>query len=289
VLAALIPPGTLHADPPSARMVLTWVPPYAIEKCRARLQEDFDGVGPKDGLTHLALQFWLPTSEGGLEKTPKYGAISDATIVELRDWAHAHGIRVMLCVYNSVNSWDWSLARSGFAEHPEEFVRAIVAETERLGLDGVDIDLEGNGQFDDARDAFVTFVRALSGKLHGLDKQLTVDSFAYQWNAPNQTWWKELFPLVDGITSMGYEQIGAQGKTWQAYAAQRAAAGPNAARLLLGMPGDKENWLGNSAAEHLDWIVRDDSVGVAIWDAQLSAPFWHTAAPWKALAKIRRR
>ena len=287
MLAALIPAGTLHSEPPAARMVMTWVPPYAIEKCRARLHEDFDGVGPKDALTHLALQFWLPTPEGGVEKTPKYGVISDATIIQFRDWAHQHGIRVMLCVYNYVDSWDWSLARAGFAEHREEFVRALVAETGRLGLDGVDIDVEGNGRFDDAKEAFVAFVRDLSTKLHDQKKQLTVDSFADKWNAPNQLWWAELFPLVDGINSMGYTETGANGKEWRAYAAQRAAAGPNAAKLLLGVPGHKAEWLGNSVAEHLDWIVRDGSVGIAIWDAQFTAPYWQTAAPWKALAKIK--
>jgi hypothetical protein len=288
MLAALIPTGTLHSEPPAERMVMTWVPPYAIEKCRGRLRENFDGVGPKDALTHLGLQFWVPTPAGGLEKTPKYSAISDATVIEFRDWAHEHGIHVMLCVYNNLGSWDWSLARAGFVEHREEFVRALVAETERLELDGVDIDLEGNGRFDDAKSAFVAFVRDLSDKLHERKKQLTVDSFAYQWNAPNDTWWGELFPLVDGITSMGYEEIGANGKDWRAYAAQRAAAGSNAAKLMLGVPGDKAEWLGNSVAEHLDWIVRDGSLGVAIWDAQFTEPYWQTSAPWQVLAKLKR-
>src|SRR3954470_17523884 len=99
-----------HAETPRPRMVMTWVPPYAIDKCRARLHEDIGGLGPKDALTHLALQFWIPTRAGGIEKTPRYGAISDATIVEFRDWAHQHGIRAMLCVYNSVDAWDWTLA-----------------------------------------------------------------------------------------------------------------------------------------------------------------------------------
>jgi hypothetical protein len=286
MLAVLFTTGTLHADPPSARIVMTWVPPYAIEKCRARLQEDFDSVGPKDGLTHLGLQFWVPTPEGGLAKAPKY-AISDAVIGQFRDWAHQHGIRVMLCVYNYVDSWDWSRARAGFAQHRDEFVQAILAETQRLGLDGVDIDLEGNGRFDDDKDAFVAFVRELSGQLHGLHKQITVDSFCDKWNAPSQTWWKELFPLVDAINSMGYAETGANAKEWRAYAAQRAAAGPNAAKLLIGVPSGKPDWQGSSAAEHLEWIVRDGSVGVTIWDAQLQAPYWHTAAPWKALARLR--
>ena len=169
----------------------------------------------------------------------------------------------------------------------------MVAETERLDLDGVDVDLEGNGELDDAKDAFVAFdARPFPTSCTSLHKQLTVDSFAYQWNAPlkSDVVERRLFPWVRwGINSMGYEEVGANGKEWRAYAAQRAAAGPNAGKLLLGVPGHKADWQGNSAAEQLDWIVRDDSVGMAIWDAQFSAPYWHTAAPWKALEKMKRR
>ena len=287
LLASLLMISTTEAEPASARLAMTWVPPYAIDKCRSRLDENVDGLGPKDGLTHLALQFWLPTRAGGLEKTSQYGAISDTTVIGFRDWAHGHGIRAMLCVYNSLEKWDWSLAQAGFAEHREEFVRALVAETVRLGLDGIDVDLEGDGEFDSSKESFLTFIRDLAARLHALGKQITVDSFTYQWNAPNQTWWPDLFPLVDGINSMGYEQIGANAPAWQAYAAQKSAAGANASKLLLGVPGDKPDWLGNTAAEHLDWIVRDSSVGVAIWDAQFAAPFWKTSSAWRSLAKMR--
>ena len=284
--ASLLMTYGANAATPSSRLVMTWVPPYAIDKCRMRLDENTGGLGPKDGLTHLALQFWLPTRAGGVEKTTQYGAISDATVIGFRDWAHAHGIRAMLCIYNSVETWDWSLAQAGFAEHREEFVRALVAETERLKLDSIDVDLEGNGEFDASKEAYVAFVRELATRLHALGKQITVDSFAYKWNAPNQTWWPELFPLVDGINSMGYAEIGANAPDWHAYAAQKSAAGTNAAKLLLGIPADKPDWLGNTAAEQLDWIARDPSVGVARWDAQFGAPFWKTPAAWQSLAKM---
>ncbi len=87
---------------------------------------------------------------------------------------------------------------------------------------------------------------------------------------------------------MGYEHIGANAEQWRAYAAQKAAAGPNASKLLLGVPGSKPDWLGNTVAEHVDWIVRDPDVGITIWDARFSDPYWQTAAAWQALAKIRR-
>ena len=74
---------------------------------------------------------------------------------------------------------------------------------------------------------------------------------------------------------------------WRAYAAQKAAAGTNAAKLLIGVPGAKTDWQGNTVAEHMDWIVHDTSVGVAIWDAQFEAPYWKTGAAWKNLVRIK--
>ena len=37
---------------------MTWVPPYAVSQCQARLTEPFGSRGMKDALTHLGLQFW---------------------------------------------------------------------------------------------------------------------------------------------------------------------------------------------------------------------------------------
>ena len=44
-------------------------------------------------------------------------------------------------------------------------VHALVTEVERLDLDGVDVDLEGNGSLDADRAAFVRFMRDLSTQL----------------------------------------------------------------------------------------------------------------------------
>ena len=53
-----------------------------------------------DAITHLALQFWVPTKTGGVDWARKDEA-SENTVAELRDWGRARGIRVMLCVYNA--------------------------------------------------------------------------------------------------------------------------------------------------------------------------------------------
>jgi hypothetical protein len=269
---------------PYQRPVTIWVPPYAVAKCRKQLDEN-PGVG--EAITHLAMQFWVPTLAGDAELLNKWESNGQA-VAELRDWAHSRGVRAMLCIYNAGSGkWDWPLAKAAFADHRDVFVNSLVAEVERHKLDGVDVDLEGNGDLDADKDAFVAFIAQLSKELRARGKHLTVDTFAYKWNGPNQTWWAELFPHVDAIASMGYEETGASALEWRAYAAQRDAAGDHAAKLQIGMPSSKAEWRGNTAAEHLEWVVKDGKAGVAIWDAQLRAEAWRKPETWHAIKTIR--
>lgn len=269
------------------RPVMTWVPPYAVSQCKARLTESFDGRGMKDALTHLGLQFWKPTKNGGLLLAGQPNEVNEAAIAELRDWGRTNAVRVLLCVYNHVQAWDWSLARAGFAEHPDKFIESLIAEVDRLQLDGVDIDLEGNGSFEADKETFVTFIRRLSARLHEKGRHLTLDTFSYEWHAPNQTWWKDLLPHVDALTTMGYQEIGANAPEWRSYSSQKAAAGDHASKLMIGLPSDRNEWRGNSAMEHLRWLRNDGQVGVAFWDAQLRADTWRTADLWNVLIGIR--
>ena len=266
--------------------VMTWVPPYGIAKAKARLGESMGGVKMQGAVTHLGLQFWTPTKNGGVERVQKYGPIDDATIQVFRKWGNTNGVRVMLCVYNGVEQWDWALARAAFADHREAFATALVAEAKRLDLDGIDIDLEGNGSFDADREAFVRFVADLAQRCKAADLALTVDSFAYIWNAPNQTWWKSLLPLVDALTTMGYEETGAKADGWRAFAAQKKAAGEHTAKLMIGLPANEATWQGSKAAEHLR-ALRELGVGAAVWDAQLESPAWRTKETWSVLREIR--
>jgi hypothetical protein len=287
IVVSLLTPA--HAAEPvvSQRMVMTWVAPYSIPKSRARLNESFNGVGMKDGLTHLGLQFWVPAKDGGLERAGKHGVITDEIISGFAKWGRTNNVRVLLCVYNGVSGWDWPLARNAFATNAVKFADALVAEVERLNLDGVDMDLEGNGKFDADKPAYLSFMRDLSAKLRAKKKLLTADTFSHIWNAPNQTWWPELFPLVDAINTMGYEEIGAGADKWRAYAAQKAAAGTNAAKLLIGMPGSRDEWQGNKTTEHLNWVLKDGAVGITVWDAELKGATWRTPETWQTIRQIR--
>ncbi len=280
---------------------MTWVPPYAVSAAKARLNESFEGIGIKDSLTDLALQFWQPTPDGcGVQRVQRGDDTSDTAILQLRDWGRAHGIRVLLCVYNysvEQQAWDWPAALTAFADHPEEFAESLVAELERLDLDGIDLDLEGNGPIqndnplDSDKEAYLRFIRDLSARVRVRGKRLTVDTFAHVWHAPNQTWWKDLFPLVDCINSMGYDEIGAsavEGEAWRSYAAQESASGDQVGKLMLGLPSFKDEWLGNSAIEHLRWLRDRGRAGLSLWDSQLEAAAWQTHEAWALINEIQR-
>ena len=282
--SAARPPGGRPAFRPYARPVTTWVPPYAVERSKARLTGE---AGVKEALTHLGLQFWVPTGSGGVERV-KHREVTDAAVAELRDWGHANGVRVMLCVYNHVGGkWDWSVARAAFADHRAAFVKNLVAAVERVGLDGVDVDLEGAGAFEADKAAFVAFVAELSKELRARGRHLTVDTFAHKWNAPNATWWAELLPLVDALASMGYEEIGSAAPDWRGYAAQIKAAGEHGGKFQIGMLSSKDAWRGNTAAEQVEWVAKDGRAGIAIWDAQLRAAAWREAGVWEKVKAVR--
>jgi hypothetical protein len=273
--------------PANRRLVMTWVPPYAVKKCQVRLSETYGGVGMGDALTHLALQFWIPTRDGGLGRAGRTNEATDAAIAALRDWGRTNGVRVLLCVFNGGKTWEWSLARAGFAERPDAFIDALLAEVKHHGLDGVDLDLEGKSEFQEDRETFVAFVRQLSDRLHREGYQLTMDSFAYTWNVPNHSWWPDLLPHVDGLTAMGYGQTGSDAPKWRAYSFQEAAAGEHAQKLMIGLPSHRDEWQGRALLEHLEWLKNNESVGVSFWDAQLRGADWRQPEVWHILRQIR--
>jgi GH18 family chitinase len=277
--------GALAGEKQAPR-VMTWVPPYGIEQSLARLNESYNGFGPKDGVTHLALQFWTPSKRGEIRRVKTFGTITDAHIARFQKWGRQNGVQIMLCVYNGAAGWDWSLAQSAFETHRRQFINSLVSETKRLQLDGVDIDLEGKGH-DRSKGAFLQFIRELSTALQQSQKLITVDTFAYKWNAPNQRWWSELLPLIDGLNVMGYAETGATAEGWRAYSALKAAAGAHASKILIGMPGHAGKWQGDSLAANLQWVVDDQSVGLAIWDARFKHADWRTHAVWQTIARIR--
>jgi hypothetical protein len=145
---------------------------------------------------------------------------------------------------------------------------------------------------------------ALSGCLGSAARHPAPGSAASQrlvmtWVAPyavavskgRLNWWKELFPLVDGINSMGYEEIGAGAgvgdEAWRSFAAQEDASGSNVEKLMLGMPANKDEWRGKPALEHLRWLRDRGHAGMSLWDSQLDAAAWRTHDAWTTVREIR--
>jgi hypothetical protein len=282
-ILALIPflAWTAFAGP-----VISWVAPYRVDQTKAMLQRDFGGVGMKDGLTWLALQFWIDDGPGLKQDGSVAGPNFDATVKWFRDWGHANGIKVTLCVTDYVGGWNWAEARRSFNDNRAAFVKSLVDEAARLQLDGVELDLEGEG---DPTAAEMTGYNAmaadLAAALHAQGKTLTAASYPAQWNAPNWKMWPDLMKVVDGVTSMGYEQTGKGSTNGFNYADQKKHAAPD--KLMIGMPGYHGNWEGNTALEQLDWVLQDGTTGVGIWDASLADPAWQTAAVWNKLKAIK--
>ena len=242
----------------------------------------------KNGLTHLGLQFWRPVENGKIQLVDNFKPIDDSTIIQFRKWGDTHNVQVLLCVYNGYkDGWNWEVAKNAFDKNRKQFIKALVSETIRLELDGVDIDFEGKGTRDGDKKAFIEFIKELSSALRSRGKELTVDSFAYKWNAPNQGWWKLMLPHIDALHVMGYSETGSKSAGWRSYDFLKAAAGKYSSKLLVGVPSHKSHWENKSFQEHLEWVAKDKSVGLAIWDAQLKDPKWRAKEIWQTISRIR--
>ncbi|MBS0382479.1 MAG: hypothetical protein JSR56_08595 [Proteobacteria bacterium] len=293
--------------------VMGWVPAYGIDASMQALDAD-PAIGK--GLTRIGLQFWNPSANGrGLVLAPVDGSgtpVGPAAIARVRNWAHARHIKVLLTVYNNSETtkvWNWDLARRAFKDQRTDFVRALVAEVRKYKLDGIDIDLEGDGFFDSDRAAFAAFVDELSRALHAEHKLLTVDSFHSPcFNAPNMSWWADWRGKVDAIHSMGYadlyeaseETFTPPGKpvcehgahifkySWQLAWGLKAGFRPD--QIVMGLPTDVDHWGrpagSNDAITHLR-EVQALGAGIALWDLQLAAQGWRSHATWEAVRALR--
>ncbi len=298
----------------AAPQVIGWVPPYALDAAMRGLESN-PGVGIS--LTRVGLQLWNPTPDGrGVVLAPVDASgkrVTPADVMRFRDWARSRYIPVLLTVYNNsqvLGKWDWALARGAFAGQPAEFIKALVAEMDHYQLDGIDLDLEGEGDFDADRASYAAFVRELSRVLKAKGKLLTVDSFHSPCaNAPNMSWWADWRGHIDAIHSMGYADL-YEGSTetftppnkpvcaggaplfkysWQLQYGLKA--GYRVDQIVLGMPTWVDTWgsggLGSSAVAHLR-EVQAFGAGIALWDLQLAAPGWSRDDTWEAVHALRR-
>jgi hypothetical protein len=298
----------------SGPQVMGWVPAYGIEAA-TRMLEDNPAIG--QAMTRIGLQFWNPGPDGRtvvLAPVDVHGKpVSAAEVTRLVQWARRNGVQPLLTVYNHsqvINRWDWPLARRAFVDHRDEFVAALVAAVDMWKLDGVDLDFEGEGDFEADRAAYAGFVRTLSTALRARAKLLTVDSFHSPCaNAPNMRWWADWVGQVATIHSMGYTDLyegsrqsyTPEGKpvcengaalfrySWQLD--YGVAAGYRRDQIVMGMPTWVDSWgsggAGPGLVDHLREL-RALGAGVGLWDLQLQAPGWARPRAWEAIAALRR-
>jgi hypothetical protein len=315
VVVSLLAAAGVRAQPPGGAgpQVMGWVPAYGIEASMKALTAT---PGPGQAMTRIGLQFWNPAPDGrGVVFAPVDATgkpVNAANVRQVQRWARTHGVQPLLTVYNNSqvsNLWDWPLARRAFADHPEEFSAALLAAVDAYQLDGVDLDLEGEGDFGADRAAYAAFVRMLSAALRAKGRILTIDSFHSPCaNAPNMRWWGDWVGDVATIHSMGYEDLyegnkasfTPEGKpvceggaalfrySWQLDYGMRA--GYRRDQIVMGMPTWVDRWgsggIGPGLVDHLR-EVRALGAGVGLWDLQLSAPGWTRSATWDAVQALR--
>ncbi len=276
--------------------IMAWVPPYAITECETVVESDFGECNVSDGLTRVGLQFWIPNSDGSISyQDLGSGHPDDVDVAWWRSWCTTNGIECLLTIYNNDGSWNWDLALSAFADNRATFVSALISEMVRLDLDGVDIDLEGDGDYESDRTAFDQFIHDLWVELDALGKVLTINSYHYIWNAPNQNWWADWVGEVSNIHSMGYHDLYEGGTGYQKYSFQQDAgysAGYAGNSVLMGMPSWLADWgvsagYGTSAQAHIQEVryALTEPTGIAIWDLQLAA--WQDSDIWCEIVALR--
>ncbi|MCC7195829.1 MAG: hypothetical protein IT356_09765 [Gemmatimonadaceae bacterium] len=317
VLLAALPAPASSPPRPAARSaeVMSWVPPYQLDQSRQALLHRAGAITADQWLTRMGLQFWLPTEDGGVRYVTHEEPVSDSVVAWFTAWARERGVKALLTIYNhDGKKWNWDLARAAFKDNQDAFVRNLVAEMDRHGFDGIDLDLEGNGSWEQDRAVFAEFVRKLSAALKPRGKLLTVDSFHSPcFNAPNMAWWEDWKGQVDAIHSMGYGDL-YEGSTqtfspengpvcaggesifrfsWQVNWGK--AHGYDPAQLLLGFPGGRYEWgqggKGRTLADHLAEVA-EHGAGICIWDipSTLGSPRdgrWGSEEAWAALKKFR--
>lgn len=293
--------------------VIGWIPAYGYEKSMQALEEN---PHVSAGLTRIGLQFWNPSADGKsvvLAPVNHDGVLLEASKVRrIIAWAKKRRIQVLLTVYNNsqvMKKWDWDLARRAFRDHPHEFSASLIGIMREFDLDGIDLDLEGEGELDSDRADYAKFVKALSKQLKKQKKLLTVDSFHSPCiNAPNMRWWSDWQGHINAIHSMGYQDLyegntrsfTPEGKavceggapifkySWQLAYAKKA--GYRTDQIVLGMPTWLANWgesgLGSTISAHLQ-EARNLGLGIALWDLQLGAADWRSPQTWAEIRQLR--
>lgn len=298
-----------------SRNVMTWVPVYGTDNCKALLNDPVKSTWFKNGLTHIGLQFWVPGDNGEVVFITDYkfnykAATISQDVKDFSKWGKDNNVKVMLCLFNMrEGDFDWAYTKKVIDEYPNETVASIMTIINTYNLDGVDIDFEGIGDFTSDKSAFVNFLDILNTALDASGKELSVDIFSTPcYNSPNPTWESAMAPHVDFMNIMGYNDTHENDNTLFGYCPQAPAEnnsypfrysyienfltvkqGVASSKLNYGLPGWETEWGGQCAHENmLDILDISSAGGIAIWDLQLNAGgFWKEAVTWELIAQFK--
>lgn len=298
------------------RRVMTWVPLYAIDNCKSLTNDATKSQWFKNGLTHLGLQFWVPGDNGAVTFFTDYQfTYKAATMAQdvnyFVNWGNQNQVKVMLCLFNMHNDdFDWTYAKNVIDNYPTQTATNIMSIVNTYGLDGVDIDFEGVGNYGGDKTAFVSFLNILGQQLHAAGKELSVNMFPTPcYNYPNPSWESAMAPYVDYMNIMGYDntyehnnsvfgycpgdpaEVGAYVYRYS-YIENYLTVKQEVASSMLnyGIP----SWTGDSWGEQcaheniLDIAEVSDAGGIAIWDMQLTGGgFWRNPVTWDLIAMFK--
>jgi len=297
------------------RTVMSWIPIYGMNESKAYLNDSSKTKWLKEGLTHIGLQFWVPGDSGAVEFLTKHqfaweaGNINQNT-KDYVSWGKANDVKIMLTLHNvRENDFDWQYTKLIIDSFPNETVASLVALVDSFGLAGVDLDLEGFGDYGSDKDAFVSFLDTLGKALHAKGKELMVETVSTPcYNFPNPSWDSDMSPHVDYINLMGYADIYESESTlftWCPVTPTEANSYPfkysyienfatvtegiPSSQLNYGIPGMNSEWGGDCLHKHLVDVANiSASGGICIWDLRLTGQgLWLEESTWEMIEMFK--
>lgn len=294
---------------------MTWIPVYGIDNCKAMMNDATRSEWIKNGITHIGLQFWVPGDEGAVVFATDYqftwkASTIDQDVQDFVAWGNANNVKIMMCFHNIRDyDFDWSYSQQVINDYPYETVDGVMDIVNHYGLDGVDVDFEGIGDFSSDKNAFVSFLDTLGKALHESGKELSVDMFSTPcYNTPNPSWESAMAPHVDFMNIMGYNDTYENNTTLFAYCPQTPSEsniyafkysyienyltvtqGVVSSKLNYGLPAWLDQWGGDCLQEHiLDIIDISEAGGIAIWDLGLGGGgFWVDPVSWDLIRMFK--
>ncbi len=220
-----------------------------------------------DRLTHIAIFSVGVNTDGTLTSTSNWTSVAG----EVVPVAHAHGVKVDLCVTSFYDDEHSAILPS--SSRRATLVNALAAQVEAYGADGVNVDFEGLDA--DLMGEFTTFVEELAARV----PEVYVATPAIDWSGAYD--YPSLAAASAGLFIMGYGYHwtgGDPGPNDQLYASSRwgtyaldwtiddyLGTGAPADKIVLGIPLYGQEW---PAGEDIPGSAWDDGWSVVMDEAE---------------------